>query len=185
MNRFALLLASAALAACSSLHVATDHDPKADFGKLRAYSWMAREKSDNPVVDNTLVVNRIKGAIDRELAAKGFRRADGGSPDFVVDFATATRDVVDVHTWPSWCSAHCGHGFSGWQGGHVDVVEYVQGTIAVGMIDPATNELLWRGTATRALEEDSGSEKRIDEAMKALFAEFPPGAKQAATSRAP
>jgi hypothetical protein len=176
MKRTALLIAALALAACASYHVATDHDPKVDFGKLHVYSWAPRPKPADPVVENTLVVNRIRDAVDRELAAKGFRRADGGAPDFVVDFATAFRQRVDVWTWPTWCHGHFGHGFGG--GGHdVDVVDYVQGTLYVGVIDPATNDLLWRGSATSVVDDESGSAKRIDEAVKALFADFPPVAK--------
>jgi hypothetical protein len=53
----------------------------------------------------------------------------------------------------------------------------VQGTLYVGVIDPATNDLLWRGSATSVVDDESGSAKRIDEAVKALFADFPPVAK--------
>ncbi len=173
MKRLALLIVVAALTACSSIHVATDHDAKADFSRLHAYAWAPREKPANPIVENTLVSNRIKDAVDRELAAKGFRRVDGRGADFLVDFATSARSHVDVRTWPTWCWGRVGRGFGGWHD-RVEVIQYVQGTLVVGVVDPATNDLLWRGTATRALDEDSGSEKRVDEAVKAVLAEFPP-----------
>jgi hypothetical protein len=182
MKRFALPLVAAALAACSTYHVSTDHDEKADFSRLRVYSWAPREKADNPVVENTLVENRIRGAVDRELAAKGFRRAESGPSDFSVDFATAMRERVDVWSWPTWCNCHCGHGWVGW-GNDVRVYNYVQGTLLIGVIDPATNDLLWRGTATSVVDEQSGSVKRIDEAVKALLADFPPGAAAAAAPK--
>src|SRR6185436_20159955 len=97
-----LLAAALALAACSSVRVTTDHDANADFARLHAYAWAPRIKPPNPVVSDTLVGNRIRDAVDRELAAKGFRPVDAGGADFVVDFATAARDRVDVRTWPSW-----------------------------------------------------------------------------------
>ncbi len=173
MKTAALLLAAVALAACSSLRVATDHDPKADFARLHVYAWAPRPKPANPVAENTLVANRIKNAVDAELAAKGFKKDDAARADFLVDFATATRRHVDVQSWPTWTRRR--YGWSGWN--DVEVYEYAVGTLVVGVVDPKTNELLWRGSASRALDEDSGSEKRVDEAVKALLADFPPGGK--------
>src|SRR5262245_16185076 len=147
MNGATLPLVALALGACATYHVSTDHDEKADFARLRVYSWAPREKTENPVVENTLVVNRIHDAVDRELAAKGFRRAAPGPSDFSVDFATATRERTDVYSWPTWCHSHCGHFWGGW-GNDVHVYNYVQGTLLIGVIDPSTNDLLWRGTAT-------------------------------------
>jgi hypothetical protein len=182
MKRRLLPIVALVLASCATYHVATDHDAKADFSRLHVYSWAPREKPADPVVENTLVANRIRDAVDRELAAKGFRRAASGPGDFVVDFATAQRQRVDVWSWPAWCHSHCGHSWVGW-GHDVQVYDYVQGTLLVGVIDPATNDLLWRGTATSVVDEESGSEKRIDEAVKALLADFPPGAAAAAAAK--
>ncbi len=179
MRPFAALLAACALAlaGCASVRVATDHDPKVDFGKLHSWSF-APHKTENPVVENTLVRNRIRDALERELTAKGFARTDSG-PDFLVDFVTATERSYDVVSWPGWCHCWFGHrGFGpGWDWHDVDVVEYTQGMLVVGMIDPKSDDLLWRGTATQVVDEDMGSPEKIDAAVKALLERFPPGAK--------
>jgi hypothetical protein len=176
---FSLVLA---LAGCASVHVTSDFDDTVDFSRLHAYVWAPQEKPADPVVADTLVENRIRNAVDRELAAKGYRRVDGAPPDFVVDFATAMRERVDYHSWPSWCWGHYhygygwGYGYHGWHD-RVDVIQYVQGTLLVGMLDPTTNQLLWRGKATEIVDDKSGSEARIDEAVKLLLADFPPQVK--------
>jgi len=166
MKRLALLLA---LAGCSSVSVSADRDPAVDFSRLHAYAWMKRAPTSDPIAENTLVRNRVRDAVDAALAAKGYAKDDAGRADFLVDFETVTRRHVDVRSWPMW--PHRRFGWGGWN--EVEVDEYAVGTLVVGAIDPKTNDLIWRGTASRVLEGDSGSQTKIDEAVKALFEKFP------------
>lgn len=157
-----------ALAACTGFRVSTDHDPRADFARLQSYAWIPRPKPADPLVANTLVTNRVHDAIDRELERKGFRRADAAKPDFLVDFACTGRGRLDVVAWPSWGS------WRRWGWTDVQAIEYVEGTMIVGVLDPTTHDVLWRGAATRALDEDSGGVEQVDEVVKAVLAGFPP-----------
>ena len=180
MKPIQLALAIAlAVAGCSSVRVATDHDPKADFGRMHTWAWMQRQVTDDPLAGNALVRKRIEDAIAEQLAAKGFVPADGGGPDFLVGFETAARDRFDVWTWPSWHHPGFGRGRY-WSGGgwhDVEVTQYTEGTLIVGMTDPATNDLVWRGTATAVVTDKSGSDKAIRAAVAKLLAGFPPDAK--------
>jgi hypothetical protein len=179
-------LLAVALAACASVHVTTDRDPKADFTRLHAWEWMPRTPPADPIRENTLVCNRIRDAIGRELSAKGFAAAEGGGADFRVGFETASKEHIDVQSWPSWCWGGFGRHrwWHGWSE-DVTVTQYTVGTLVVGVVDPATGELLWRGTASGVVDEDSGSAERIDEAVTKLLAEFPPAARQRSPRQPP
>jgi hypothetical protein len=51
------------------------------------------------------------------------------------------------------------------------------GTIIVDLVDPSTKQLVWRGIATSPFDSEASIEKRqglLREAMKKLFAGFPP-----------
>jgi hypothetical protein len=156
------------LAACSGIRVATDHDPKTDFVKLRTYAWVQRPKPADPMVVNTLVVNRVRESVDRALQAKGFRQAPPGSPDVLVNFAFASRGRTEIVAMPGWGP------WRRWGNNDIHVVDYVEGALAVSLYDPKTEELLWMGAASRPLDDDSGSAEKVDEVVNALFAAYPP-----------
>jgi uncharacterized protein DUF4136 len=172
MPKLLTLLLCALLAACSSVHVATDHDPDADFSRLRTWAWLPRTAPQDPILENSLVTNRIRRAIEAELAAKGFRHGEGKS-DFLVGFETASRDEVDVTTWPSWCCGGFRRRWGAW-GHDVTVTRYTRGTLVVGVLDAASKDLLWRGTASRVLTEESGGEEQVSELVAELLEDFPP-----------
>jgi hypothetical protein len=172
----ALGLAASALAACSSVRVATDRDASADFSRLHAFAFLPRNDAADPIADNGIVRKRIAAAISRELAAKGYAAADAGKADFLVGFETAERERIDVTTWPSWCTRGFGRRrFGPYWGWHDDVTvtQYTQGALVVGVLDPKSNELLWRGTATSVVDDDSGDEEHVREAVTKLLADFP------------
>jgi hypothetical protein len=166
----ASLLLALTLAACSSLDVASDYDDRVDFSRLSTWAWRGRAKRADPLSENTLVSNRVRDAIERVLAAKGYRPATDGTPDFVVDFATSSRQRVYVRPGMGWPSRRRWGG--PWR--DTEVFDYLEGTLLVGVLDPARDELIWRGVATRDLDSESGGQAAVDEIVHALLAQFPP-----------
>ena len=53
-------------------NVKTDYDHSANFNQVKTYSW-AKIKTKNSLWDD-----RLKGAIDKELAAKGWTQVPSG-----------------------------------------------------------------------------------------------------------
>ena len=49
------------------------------------------------------------------------------------------------------------------------------GTIIVDMVDPKTKEMVWRGTAQDQVSGGGSDRGQVQDAMKALFKDFPPG----------
>ena len=172
MRRFtgAILLLLTAMAACSQFTVRERHDPSADFGRLRTWSWQARSEMpwDRRLARDSLDV-RIEEETATQLAAKAYRQVTE-DPDFRVNYhvAVGPREALqgDPHTY-------------GYLPGYWDmgVYAYDEGSLFIDVIDARTNTLLWRGVASTALRTTSTLKERrarITEAVQKVLSIFPP-----------
>lgn len=162
-----------AFAGCSGISVTSDYDPKADFSKLRTYTWFSAPTTPDRL--DTLTQQRILRAVDVELATRGYQKLDSGTPDFQVNaMASVTQRIEAVPT-----TASVGYG---WGYGHMgytttELRTYDEGTLVLDIISPATKQLIWRGTARGAVEGDRTPEERearIADAVARILAAFPP-----------
>jgi hypothetical protein len=159
--RLAPLLATLALAsACSSLRVASDWDHAYDFSPLKTYSW-ARTKDADAQGALVFLDRRIRAAVDDELAARGYQAVDSGG-DFLVLYSAKVRDRVDVTRW-----------YGRW-GGSTSVDRYKTGTLRVGVVDRARDEIVWMGWAEGIISDSGQSEEAIREAVAKILQGFPP-----------
>jgi hypothetical protein len=177
---FSIVLIGAVLLAvgCSSISVRHDFDTQADFTAYQTYAWL--QQPTTAVGDaeaaqrtNTLLDKRIKRAVDAELAAKGMKPS-AENPDLLVIYHTGLDRKVDVQDWGY---SYPRYPYGGWYGGQVDVYEYDEGTLIVDLIDAESDQLVWRGTATKVIDETASPEKReanLNEVVTRLFADYPP-----------
>jgi hypothetical protein len=160
----AVALATAAFAQ----HVAVDYDRAANFKQIKTYSWAKLHTAD-PITDN-----RVKEAIDQELAAKGWSQlSSGGDVALVVVEQTSVREQYD--------SLYNGFGGRRWGGGMVDetttVDNYEVGTLIVCMFDGNSKQLIWRGTASGDVSDNSQKKiKSLAKVVQKMFKDFPPNA---------
>lgn len=165
MRTATLLLAALAFApACSSLDTDFDYDTSHDFSGVHTYAWIEKQ-------DSALEMKRVRDAVDQTLRAQGFQPAES-KPDFLVAAHVSKNDKLRV---VDWGYTYAPHGY--WYGHDVDVYQYEEGSIVVDVIDPAKHELVWRGTASKAIDRDWTPEERDAEALaavQAILAEFPP-----------
>jgi len=160
----AVALATAAFAQ----HVAVDYDRAANFKQIKTYSWAKLHTAD-PITDN-----RVKEAIDQELAAKGWSQLSGGGDvALVVVEQTSVREQYD--------SLYNGFGGRRWGGGMVDetttVDNYEVGTLIVCMFDGNSKQLIWRGTASGDVSDNSQKKiKSLAKVVQKMFKNFPPNA---------
>jgi hypothetical protein len=173
--RMTVLLAGVAvLHGCSQFKIRTDYDRAADFQALRTYAWRPEPPlpSGDPRFDNSLIDSRVRAAVERVLAAKGYAKASG-EPDFLVGYHAVVRSKTDVAA----IDRHYGYRGVGFGGTYLDVRTYEEGTLLIDVIDPPTMKLLWRGSATGVVLEKASPEKReqrINDAVADIFEEFPP-----------
>jgi hypothetical protein len=146
--------------------IRTDYDHHADFTKYKTYSWA---KVDTP---DPLWNDRVKEAVDRALAAKGWSQVPSGG-DVSLVAVGMTREKPTLETFY--------YGFGGWRwGGFGDATTYVEhyavGTLVVDMFDTNSKRLLWRGSASDVLSgKPEKDEKKLEKAVSKMFEHFPPG----------
>ena len=182
----ALLAALLAGCAGAALNVNWEHDPAADFSGMQTYDWMPgpQKKSGDPRIDDPFVDTRIRKAVEKGLAAKGYEQR-ARAPDFVIGYHAALRDEITTTTMDSYYGYHRSWGGDqgrgrGWNVGGPSITygrSYGVGTLVLDIGDPDTHQLIWRGSA---LAEIGGSDspkkrdERLDKAVRHMLESFPP-----------
>ena len=148
-----------------AVDIRTDFDHHVDFSRYRTYCW-AKVETPDPLWND-----RVKEAIARELAAKGWTQVPTGCDVSLVAMGiTHERPTLETFYY----------GFDGWRwGGFGDATTYVEhytvGTLVVDMFDTSNKRLIWRGSASDVLSgKPEKDEKKLDKAVNKMFEHFPP-----------
>jgi hypothetical protein len=180
-----LVICLLSLGCAPSMKIAADWDPDVDFAPLG--SWAYNETPMKPqglpsLDDDTLLANRVKSAIEGQMASKGYRQTDRAQADFLVTFFLVVEDKVKVSTinnhygyGPGWGYGYYGGGAYGSSTTTVD--QYKQGTLVVDISRGDENSLIWRGSASTRLSKKTTPEKsqaRANEAVMGILRRFPP-----------
>jgi len=170
----ALAFALAVVAGCASAaRVKTEQAPAIDVSAYRTYGW----GTPAPVIeadvererDAAVLEYTIRDAVDRQLAAKGYQRADDSSPDFLVDFGVRLEEK-STDTF--------GHYIAYRElGGHQDmgaafVFGYEEGTLLLEVTDARSRERAWSGSKRTVLD-DGQDVGKLESAVGAILAGFP------------
>ena len=165
--------------------VRTDFDSSANFHQYRTYSFL---EPTVPQGMNPLMFARVQGSIDRALAARGYTQASPG--DFAVSFTVGERDRVRVYDygpyypgWGGW-GPGWGWGWGGWGpgwgwggwGGYssIDVDQYIERSVVIDIYDNVTKRPVWHGVASNDEYSDDVNYTKLDQAVVAALARFPP-----------
>ena len=175
-----VILAAAMLAACATgPQVRTDHDPTADFGQYRTWSFyspIAMEQSGY----STWISERIKDDVRKEMAARGYRYVES-SPDLQVNFQGVVEDKTDVWTMPrsdvQWFYSYRRNAYIAmpvWYD-ETQVNRYREGTLTVDLVDAKRNRMVWTGAAIGRVIKRTPEEKlaEIDQAISAINLQYP------------
>jgi len=187
MSRFVNICLAAsvmALAACTTPRVTTDVNPSFSVANCHSYTF-AREhvaNADQPAAfGNPLNADRLRAAIETNMAARGIARAaDDGAADCVVGYALGTRQVVNDY-YAGWGP---GWGYGGWRrgGGYwgYDDGPWVENEtrVAVDIFDARSRKAMWHGAASESMADLTGpnAEAKISAATAAIFSKLPTGA---------
>ena len=147
-----------------------DYDHSANFNAYKTYQWV----DVNPVQIGDLLLDRnIKRAVDEQLAGKGLRRVESGG-DLLVGYQAAISHEKQFDSFgglgPRW--------WGNWGATRVTTSTIDIGKLTIGLFDPATKQLVWRGSASKTLDLNSDPDKNyrtLDKAMVKLFKNYPPG----------
>ena len=156
----------------SAQQVKTDYDRSANFSQYKTYSWEHVKTKD------ALDVDRIKSAVNATLAAKGWTQVDSGG-DVSIVAVEMTRDQQTLNTFYNGFGGGWGwrrFGGGGFGNATTTTETYKVGTVVVDLFDTKTKELIWRGTSSDTLSNNSDKNiKNLNKGVEKMFKQFPPG----------
>jgi Domain of unknown function (DUF4136) len=186
------------LSACNTLPVITDSNPTMSVSNCHTYAF-AQEHVANAdhqaAFGNPLNAERLRVAIESNLAAKGMQRADRGTAECVVGFAIGSRQVFNDYYggfgggWgPGWGRRggfYGGFG-GGWGGGWDGPYVSDETRIVVDLFDAKSRTPIWHASVSQSVSELTGpnAEAKINAATAAIFTRFPIGVPLPASGRA-
>ena len=156
----------------SAQQVKTDYDRGANFTQYKTYSW------ENVKTKDPLDADRIKTAVNAALAAKGWTQVEtGGDVSIVAMEITNTQQTLNTF----YDGLGGGWGWRRFGGGFGEATTttdtYKVGTVVVDLFDTKTKQLIWRGSESDTLSNNSNKNiKNLDKGVDKMFKHFPPGA---------
>jgi hypothetical protein len=150
--------------------VKTDYDRQANFNQYRTYSW-SNVKTKDP-----LLVDRIKNAVNSSLAVKGLKEVDSGG-DISINAMEITSNQQTLNTFYDG-------GFGRWHWGGfgnatTTTETYKVGTLVVDLFDTQSKALIWRGSASDTISNNSDKNiKNLNKGVAKMFKHFPPESKR-------
>ena len=114
---------------------------------------------------------RVKDAVNRELAARGWTLVPSGG-----EVAVSARDAIhNQQTLNTFYDGFGGRRFGGSGMATTTVDNYKVGTLIVEMFDGSGKNMIWRGVASDTLSNNSDKNiKNLERNVQKLFGKFPP-----------
>jgi opacity protein-like surface antigen len=153
------------MASVSFAQVKTDYDRNANFEQYKTYSWQKVSTRD------PLMVDRIKSAVNAALAAKGWTEVPSGGAAAI----TATEVTRNHQTVDTLYNGFGGRRWGGFGDATTTVDTYKVGTLVVDIFDNNSKKLIWRGSASDTLSNNSDKNiKELDKNVNKMLQHFPP-----------
>lgn len=173
-NAIGLAMVLAVAVSCSSVRNATvDYAQEFDFSNVKTFRYLNTPESNSA---SGLMDDRVQAMIKKELVEGGLMEVDEGG-DLVVTYHFTTQDRTSYTTTHTGLGGYGGWG-AGWGGpgwgapmmtsSRTYQTTYTDGTLIVDAFDPATKNLVWRGTGTVTVK--AKPEKQVQQVEKILAA---------------
>src|SRR5687767_4433537 len=153
MRRFHRVLFAAcvavALAGCATLTVGSHVDGTLNVTQFQTFDWGPPDSlpTGDPRLDrDPYFVDHLQGAIEKQMAGRGYTRVESGQPDLLIHYHATTRRRLTVH------DIDRGVGYCDTADCRVAVAEYEAATLIVDIVDRRTSQLVWRGWAQDSFE---------------------------------
>ena len=171
----AIAVAGFVLSGCATMRVSSHVERGLDFSQYRTFDWGPRDAlpvGDPRLDKDPFFRDQVEGAIEKQMAARGFERsAASETPDVRIHYHASINQRFDVRE-------------ESYSGNCVDddvcparVIEYEAGTLVVDIVDERTDRLIWRGWAQDSVEGVLGNRDRlrrkIDEGVTRMFERLP------------
>ena len=185
-----LAIAGPALTACEGAggQVSVLSSGSAAVAPGATYAWappLPGAKSRDPRIDNDIIRNRIKSAVDANLAAKGYRRIDDPrQANLLVAYhlgvQSKTEYQVDTFGGPPGvacgfrgCIAGYGWGMYGPPTTSVTPINYTEGQLMLDLTDSASGQLAWRAVSKKRVDSNDSDQASIDAVVADMVKALP------------
>ena len=180
MSRLGRLIAVAicalAVTSCATMNVSSHVQGGLDFAQYRTYDWGPADAlpTGDPRLDkNPFFQDHILGAVEKQMAVKGYERSESGTPDLRIHYHASINQRIDVY------GVDRDHGYCYDDDCKARVTDYEAGTLVLDLVDTRTNRVIWRGWAQDTVEDVLNNQdrmaKKIDEAVRRMLARLPSG----------
>lgn len=173
----ATIFSLAMLTGCATSMTVSSHvEHGLDLSRYRTFDWGpadALPTGDARLDKNPFFKDRVQGAVEKGLAARGFRLVSAGEhADLLIHYhANISQRITVTH-------ANSTYGYCSQADCPRDLVEYEAGTLVLDVIDAQTNAMIWRGWAQNSvkdlLDKQDVMTKTIDEAVTRMLLRLPP-----------
>ncbi|KIG12026.1 hypothetical protein DB30_02111 [Enhygromyxa salina] len=149
----------------------TEYVEGTDFSQYQTYRWITddlvliQSGDGNENIRNVENEKRIRAAVERELEAKGLKKATGEDAHLLVAFTVGTQVRYKIQ----------GGGATGLDlvaGGPAKVT---RGRLTLYLFDQASKTQIWSAWTQDDLEPGSDPDAVVNSAVSVLMNEFPPG----------
>ena len=124
---------------CSPIYnVKYDYDQQFDFSGLKTFDWIPTPEKAGV---NSLVVQRVKNAVNAELKAKGLTMTPN-NPDLLIAEHHGKKDQLQISDWGYRRGSRYGNA-----PGRVSVYAFEEGSLILDFVDAKSKKLIWRGSA--------------------------------------
>jgi hypothetical protein len=154
------------------------HD--ANFSKYKTFNWGQTSGSKQI---NQLTEQELIAAIEAELATKGLTKLEDGTPDLTLVLQVAVNQEKQFSSYstdwgygPGWGRGYYGGGMGSTTTTGQTSTIYI-GSVALDMYDTAAKQLVWRGQASKTIDQKAKPDKvrkNIDKGVTKLLKNFPP-----------
>jgi uncharacterized protein DUF4136 len=142
-----------------------DFDEQVDFSQFKTFTIrQGTMASPRPALSDELTQKHLERALERELTARGLKKADG-APDLNVFYILGSRGVVEQEVFPA--------GRRG-LGTRVVRVPATEGSLLISLRDPKTRSLVWRGIAWDEKANPTDIAKKLDDWVRKVIEKYPP-----------
>lgn len=160
-------------------------DKDTDFSKFKTYKWVDIKDATKL---NDLVDKQVKDAVDAQLATKGLTRVEDDTANLYIGYQAAVGQEKQFTSYSTDWGYGPGWYRGGWYGGggmgssstYGSTSTIHVGQLAVDMYDSANHDLVWRGLASKTIDEKAKPDKQqknLAKAVKKLLKNYPPAKK--------
>jgi hypothetical protein len=172
---FVTALAALAIAGCATMTVSSHIERNVNFAEYVTYDWGPPDNlpvGDPRLDNNPFFTDYLMGAVEKQMAAKGFERALSGGADLLIHYHASVNQQLDVYEVDhryGYCYGNC----------EPEIVNYEEGTLLIDLVDAKTNKVVWRGWAQDAMngviDNQDRLEEQVDEGVTRMMLLLPRG----------